>query len=144
MTDLTWLDHTADAGLEIRAPDFSGLLEGCAEALYDLVCDRAGVAELLGLRMRLPPAPPEERLRYWLEELIFLAHGEALLLHRFQVRPAGGESADESTELTAEMYGEPADPVRHELYHEVKALTYHRYEVRRKAGLWTARFVFDL
>ena len=41
MTDLTWLDHTADAGLEIRAPDFSGLLEGCAEALYDLVCDRA-------------------------------------------------------------------------------------------------------
>ena len=47
-------------------------------------------------------------------------------------------------EVAAELIGEPYDPARHELGHEVKAVTYHQLEVARDRGAWTARVIVDV
>jgi SHS2 domain-containing protein len=46
--------------------------------------------------------------------------------------------------LDATVAGEQIDPRRHELRADVKAVTFHRFRVEEKQGVWTAEIVFDI
>jgi SHS2 domain-containing protein len=46
--------------------------------------------------------------------------------------------------LSATARGEPWDPDRHELDHEVKAITYHGLKVEQEAGGWLAELIVDI
>ena len=46
--------------------------------------------------------------------------------------------------LTATAWGEPLDPARHVLSHEVKAITYHELKVERTADGWLAEVIVDI
>jgi SHS2 domain-containing protein len=56
---------------------------------------------------------------------------------RFEIRV----SADG---LAGTAWGEPLDPDRHELGHEVKAITYHGLRVEPEAGGWLAEVIVDI
>ena len=60
----------------------------------------------------------------WLRELLLRFDAEHMLFGKFevQVRDDG---------LTGTAWGEPLDPARHLLAHEVKAITYHELKVVR-------------
>jgi SHS2 domain-containing protein len=73
----------------------------------------------------------------WLSELLYVFETEHLLLTQFDVR------LDE-TGLHAICRGEPADRSRHELDHEVKAITYHGLLVRREPDGWLAEVIVDI
>ena len=73
----------------------------------------------------------------WLRELLFRFDAEHLLLSQFDV--AVGE-----TGLKATARGEPLDPARHVLSHEVKAITYHGLRVEREDGGWIAEVIVDI
>ena len=59
------------------------------------------------------------------------------LFGRFEV--IVGESG-----LKATAWGEPMDPARHVLSHEVKAITYHGLGVERDGDDWIAEFIVDI
>ena len=63
----------------------------------------------------------------WLNELLFAFESQRLLLSDFDIRidPQG---------LAATARGETIDEVRHQLAHEVKAITYHGLFVQQIAG----------
>jgi SHS2 domain-containing protein len=46
--------------------------------------------------------------------------------------------------LKAKARGEPLDRERHELSHEVKAITYHQLEVKQTDQGWQARVIVDI
>ncbi len=46
--------------------------------------------------------------------------------------------------LTGVAWGEPLDHTRHELAHEVKAITYHGLRVERTADGWLAEVIVDI
>ncbi len=46
--------------------------------------------------------------------------------------------------LEAAAWGEPMDPSRHELNHEVKAITYHGLKVEQTADGWLAEVIVDI
>ena len=46
--------------------------------------------------------------------------------------------------LTAAARGEPFDPERHPLSHEVKAITYHGLIVESSEGGWLAEVIVDI
>ena len=46
--------------------------------------------------------------------------------------------------LKATVRGEPFDPVRHVLAHEVKAITYHELKVVEHNGGWLAEVIVDI
>ena len=60
-----------------------------------------------------------------------------MLFSRFEVkvRPDG---------LTAAAWGEELDRERHELGHEVKAITYHGLKVEETANGWLAELIVDI
>lgn len=130
--------HTADLGLRIRAADREALFADAARALFSVI-----VANLDEVR------PTEEvvlevagrDLEYlfvdWLHELLFVFESRRLLLSEFAVR-------FDSRGLRAVVRGEPIDPERHNLEHEVKAITYHGLRVSQTTEGWEAEVIIDI
>jgi SHS2 domain-containing protein len=73
----------------------------------------------------------------WLKELLYRFESEHFLPARFEVR-----LRDDG--LSATVWGEPFDPARHTLSHEVKAITYHGLTVEPTADGWLAEVIVDI
>src|SRR5262249_54827277 len=131
-------EHTADLGLRIRAADLNTLFAEAAHALFAaIVDDPATVQPLQCLEIRLSADDREYLLFDWLKELLYHFDAEHLLLGRFEVRVS-------DTSLTGTAWGEPLDPARHVLSHEVKAITYHGLRVEPTADGWLAEVIVDI
>lgn len=78
----------------------------------------------------------------FLQELLFYKDAEGLLLRLSSCRIG---SSDGTYHLRAEAAGESADPRRHRLGVDVKAVTYHHLGVERHAeGGMRATFILDV
>ena len=54
-------------------------------------------------------------------------------------------SSASETEMAATVYGEPVNFDKHEVYTEIKSVTYHQLQVVQKGdGSWFAQVIFDL
>jgi len=131
-------DHTADLGLRIRSADLNTLFAEAAQALFSTMVENLdAVLALQQLDFDIPGDDREYLLFDWLRELLYRFDGEHLVLSRFEVevRPDG---------LTAQAWGEPLDRDRHQLNHEVKAITYHGLCVEETADGWLAEVIVDI
>jgi SHS2 domain-containing protein len=79
----------------------------------------------------------------WLSELLFAFESEKLLLSEFQIALVNDQS-DAPLRLRAYCRGEPADPCRHVLDHEVKAITYHGLVCEHRGDEWLAEVIVDI
>jgi SHS2 domain-containing protein len=131
-------EHTADLGLRVRAADLNTLFAEAATALFSVIVEDPGtVVARQSLQVRLDGDDREYLLFDWLRTLLYSFDAEHLLFCKFDVQvEAGG--------LTATAWGEPLDRARHELGHEVKAITYHGLRVERTADGWLAEVVVDI
>jgi SHS2 domain-containing protein len=131
-------DHTADLGLRVRAADLNTLFAEAAEVLVEaLVEDPSTVRAAQSRDLRLSGTDREYLLFDWLKEVLTLFETEHFLCRRFEVQV----TADG---LTATVWGEPLDRSRHELEHEVKAITYHGLRVEPTADGWLAEVIVDI
>jgi SHS2 domain-containing protein len=131
-------DHTADLGLRIRAADLNELFAEAAQALFaTIVEDLDTVAPARKLDVAITGTDHAYLLFDWLKELLYHFDAEHLLLSRFEVRM--GEDG-----LQASAWGELLDRTRHELTHEVKAITYHGLRVEPSADGWLAEVIVDI
>jgi SHS2 domain-containing protein len=131
-------DHTADLGLRIRAADLNTLFAEAAEALVGaLVEDPATVLASERREVKLDGSDREYLLFDWLKEILYFFDAEHYLGRRFDVvvGPDG---------LTGTVWGEALDRSRHELSHEVKAITYHGLRVEQTAAGWLAEVIVDI
>ena len=112
-------EHTADLGLRVRANDLDTLFAEAAEALMAaIVEDVSAIEPRQEVEFRIAGDDRGYLLFDWLKALHLQFEVEHLLFRHFRVHvnDAG---------LTATARGEPYDPDRHPLSHEVKAITYH-------------------
>ncbi|MHC5004730.1 MAG: archease [Planctomycetota bacterium] len=131
-------EHTADVGLRIRADSFEGLLVDAAHGLFSLICERIDdVRPDQAVSVRIDGEDPAYLLFDWLNELLYLFDTRRLLLSRFEL-------AVDGTGIRATAFGEPWDPARHRLEHEVKAITYHGLEARPADGGWEGAVIVDI
>jgi SHS2 domain-containing protein len=131
-------DHTADLGLRVRAADLNTLFAEAGLALEStLVEDLGPVRPVRSLEIRLPADDLEYLLFDWLKALLYHFDVDKLLFSRFDVKVS-----DAGLEATA--WGEPMDDQRHELAHEVKAITYHELKVEKTADGWLAEVIVDI
>ncbi|HWG46865.1 MAG TPA: archease [Gemmataceae bacterium] len=131
-------DHTADLGLRIRAADLNALFAEAAQALFaTIVEDLGAIAPVHKLDVKIAGADREYLLFDWLKELLYHFDAEHLLLSRFEV-----SIGDDG--LQGSAWGEPLDRARHELAHEVKAITYHGLRVEPVADGWLAEVIVDI
>jgi SHS2 domain-containing protein len=131
-------EHTADLGLRVRAADLETLFNEAAQALFAAVVEEpSAVLSRQRLDITLPIDDYEYLLFDWLRKLLYHFDSEHLLFGRFEV------SFDDSG-LKATAWGEPYDPARHALAHEVKAITYHGLRVERMDDGWLAEVIVDI
>jgi len=131
-------EHTADLGLRIRAPDLDRLFVEAGQALFSVILEDPGAIKTSQqFEVRLPADSWENLLFDWLRELLYHFDGEHFVSGRFEahVSDAG---------LTATVWGEPYDPDRHRLQHEVKAITYHALRVEQRDDGWLAEVIVDI
>jgi SHS2 domain-containing protein len=131
-------DHTADLGLRAVSPDLDTLFAEMAAALFSAIVEDIRTVEP---RQRVDITLPGAELAYllfdWLKELLYRFDAEHLLFGRFEVRVA-------EDGLSGSAWGEPLDPARHQLSHEVKAITYHGLKVEQTADGWLAEVIVDI
>lgn len=131
-------EHTADLGLRVTAPSIPELFVEAARGLTSLiVTDLASVRPLVAEVIEVPGTELDFLLFDWLNELLFRFEARRLLFADFQIK-----LHDQG--LTGTARGEPLDRVRHQLEHEVKAITYHGLSVRPVDGRWVAELIVDI
>jgi SHS2 domain-containing protein len=140
MGTVTTFDHTADVGLAIWGSDLDDLFRTAAEGLFDyIVANRSEVLAGENRLVRLKAETSAELLLAWLQELLFLCETEHRLFAAFDVCVAA-----DGLSLIAYIQGEPIDPARHQLEHEVKAITQHGLWLRPQANGWAAEVILDI
>lgn len=131
-------EHTADLGLRVWAADLNALFADAGRGLFSLIVpDLESVRTTQPVTFELAGDGADFLLFDWLNELLYTFEVRHLLLCQFDV-----EVSDAG--LTATARGEPLDPQRHVLDHEVKAITYHGLKLERLANLWRAEVIVDI
>lgn len=131
-------EHTADLGLRVRAPDLENLFIDAARGLTSMIVANIDqVRRVRQVTFKVPGARHDELLFDWLTEILYAFESQRLLLSEFHVRL--GDSG-----LSAVAEGEPADESRHQLEHEVKAITYHGLRVEQTPDGWLAEVIVDI
>jgi len=132
-------EHTADLGLRVRAISLRQLFEDAAKGLFSmLVVNLDDVGHVHEKTYAIDGAELDYLLFDWLSELLYTFETENLLLSSFKV-----ELQDDG--LQAICLGEPVDPSRHVMDHEVKAITYHALRTEQQEdGSWLAELIVDI
>jgi SHS2 domain-containing protein len=131
-------DHTADLGLRIRAPTLDVLFAEAGEALFAAIVEDLGTVEPKQRQDIWLEGDDREYLFFdWLKELLYHFDSEHLLCSRFDVHVV-------EDRVEASAWGEPLDPARHRLLHEVKAITYHGLKVEKAGEGWLAEVIVDI
>jgi SHS2 domain-containing protein len=132
------LDHTADIGLIVYGENLRVLYENAGEAFFHIITDLRKVRRRVEKRIDIKGESLDRLMVDWLSELLYLHDVESLLFKGFKVECAGEDG------LRAIVKGEPFQEGVHVIKTEVKAVTYHRIEVRRNNGHWRAQIILDL
>jgi SHS2 domain-containing protein len=130
-------EHTADLGLRVHSGSLEELLAEAAQGLFAMIVNLAAVRPVEAVTFELEGDAPDYLLFDWLNELIYTYETRHYLFSQFEVRLT--ESG-----LRATARGEPVDPERHALEHEVKAITYHGLKVAQQDGAWLAEVIVDI
>jgi protein archease len=131
-------EHTADLGLRAQAATLEELLLEAARGLLAiLVANPEAVRPLQTRTIAVTADDPCYLLFDWLSELLYAFESERLLFSEFELTLESGK-------LTADCRGEPMDSSRHQMEHEVKAITYHGLRVEQAAEGWRAEVIVDI
>jgi SHS2 domain-containing protein len=140
---VTYLDHTADVGIDVEADSLDQLLDRAGHGMLALLRGEeedappretpAGTADRV--RVQVPGPGPVAVVAGWLRELLYLHEVRGL-----DYAGAVFEQLDEDGLAAEVRVHAGGHAVR-----EIKGVTYHELEVaRRPDGRWLARVIFDV
>jgi SHS2 domain-containing protein len=141
MKPYEYLEHTADVKFRAWGHSLEEMLSNAALALFNSMIDTNTVRAKESWTVELS-GPDIERLAYdWLSEIIFLFETEFAVFSKFDVKLH--QDQDGQWTLQATLGGEKIDSSRHAFDNEVKAVTLHKFEVK-KNDLWCIQVVLDV
>ncbi|MBW3535636.1 MAG: archease [Gemmatimonadetes bacterium] len=129
------LEHTADLGLEVDAPDPAALFERAALGMVWLLDERPPPEPTLHRSVVLTAPDLPALLRAWLREI--------LLWHEMEgFAPSSATfTVLEDARLEAEVRGGAASPAP---VREIKGVTLHALAAEARNQRWWARVIFDV
>jgi SHS2 domain-containing protein len=132
------LDHTADFGLVVTAPQKDSLFEEVALALFtEIVENLNDVSTVEEISFTLTGEDDVDLMINWLSELLFYFDARKMLFSKFKVNI-------EKNTLEGHAYGEKFNPEKHRLRLGVKSATYHGAKIERVEDGWRAQVIFDV
>jgi SHS2 domain-containing protein len=122
---------TADVAIRARGGSLPELLANAAWGMMDLVCDSATVEPVRTWEVEVSADDVGTLMVDLLTDLLVLLETEGALLSSIEVEVSPGGPP---WTAVARMAGETFDRDRHEVLHDVKAVTYHTLEVLPEEG----------
>jgi SHS2 domain-containing protein len=132
------IEHTADAGIKAFGSDMAELFANAALGMFEIIANLENVGAELERFIQVEATDREALLLTWLSELNYLFLTKQEIYKDFKI----DEICD--TKLLGRVRGEKTDYDRHEIYTEIKAVTYHQLYVKQTARGWEAQVIFDL
>jgi len=130
----------ADQAFEAWGDSLEELFTSCAEATFEVMTDLSKVEPQESFPLQIETETLEELLYLFLSELIFLKDTHNTFFSKFNLRIEAGDQL----KLSGEISGEKIKPEKHILKTDVKAVTYHQFQVKRTEEGYYARVVLDL
>ncbi len=142
MEEFVFLDDiaTSDVAIEARGDTLEELFRASATATFEVMVDTKDVQPEIKKELHLENQEIDKLLFDWLAEIIYLKDSEFMVFSKFDIEI----KKNSNYLLNATIFGEEINQSRHELRCDVKAITYHLFDVSKKEGRWTARFILDI
>jgi SHS2 domain-containing protein len=130
----------ADCALDIEGESLDDLFETAAGAMAELMVDPTTLSTSLERQVSLEARELDLLFYDWLSELIYLKDRDRAIFPRCRV----GVTGSGPVRLTAGLAGGTIDPERTLLRADLKAVTFHQFQLRAADGGWQARVVIDI
>lgn len=132
-----YFDHAADLGIRVAAPSLPELFAAAVRAVMNWIGPAPQGAEL-EIEVRLEAEDLEGLLVRWLQEALYI-------FQQRRVYVTGVKRLElDGARLEAVLAGRAWDEEDRRSFSEVKAVTYHKLEVRQEESGWCARIVLDI
>ena len=125
MKKFEYFEVTADIGFRAYGETLNEAFENAGLAIFNIISDTEGITPSDEISFEITSEDDVSLLYDFLEELLFYHEVEFMLFSEFHVR------IDEDFHLSATIKGEPINWDKHERKTEIKAITFHKMEVKR-------------
>lgn len=141
MRGYRYLEHTTDVLIEASGGSLGEVFSNAAKGLIDTMVEIDKVNELSKVDFELKGSDLENLLYNWLEEVLLKVELDEMVFSSFNVEitERNGEHR-----LKGTGRGEHLDLEKHNPKTEVKAVTYHRMEIRKERDKFIAQFLLDI
>ncbi len=137
-----FLEHTGDAYIAAYGRDLAEAFENAALAMFETMTETADVEPKIEDIVEVEGHDKESLLHNWLEDLLLRFEIRGKLYSKFHVEKIEEERG--GYRLRARIYGEEFEPRKHKQKVGIKAITYHRMEIRESQQGATAKFILDI
>jgi len=136
------LPHMTDAFVEVQAPTLAGVFEEAAFAMFDVMTDPIAIERSFVDQFEVTSHDEISLFHDWLEQLLLEFDLDGKVYSVFHVEKIYPQN--ENLCLAAKAQGGLFERGRHPAKVEIKAVTYHRMEVRATPEGYVARYILDL
>ena len=139
MIAFEYLEHTADVMFRAYGKTAEEMLCNAATALFQAMVDPTTIAAQESWTVELEGDDLEDLAYRWLSEIIFLFETESAVFSTFSLQL----KQDGKMRLYGKIGGERIDLGRHAFENEVKAVTRHKFGIK-KNQIWCIQVVLDV
>jgi SHS2 domain-containing protein len=132
------IDHTADVGVKAYGKTLSEAFENVAKAMFDIITDNSEIESIGQYIIKLEAPDLEQLLVDWLSELLYLNSAKNQVFGFFKV-----DLDEKNNKLSARIFGDKFAVSKHKIGAEIKAVTYHMLEVKKKKP-FHVQVLFDI
>ena len=137
MKNFEYFEVTADIGFKAYGENLNEAFENASIAMFNIITDTSNVTPSKEIEFEISSEDEVSLLYDYLEELLFHHEVDFMLFSQFHVQ------IDENLCLRAKIKGEEIDWDKHERKTEIKAITFHKMDVK-KTGHVELRAIVDL
>ena len=131
---------TADIAFKAEARNLNELFEACALATFEVMVDLKSVKPKIKKTIKLEDKAISDLLFSFVEELIYLKDVETMLFSKFEIKILEGKAY----KLMVNAYGDKIDQKKHKLKIDVKAITLHKFELKKLKNKFEAIILLDI
>lgn len=137
MKKYEYFDVTADIGFKSYGKTLNEAFENAGLAIFNIISDTSNIEPEKEITFKIRSEDEISLLYDYLEELLFYHEVEFMLFSEFHVE------IDDELKLKATIKGEDIDWTKHERKTEIKAITFHKMDVKKQSD-WQLQAIVDL
>jgi len=141
MKEFEILEHTADIGMAVYGKTKREVFINAARGMFEIIAGGTkNLKENFYDKIKLEADNLEGLLFAWLNELLYISETKLVILNKFEIKDLS------NNKIAAEVKGMKINRLDCKIKREIKAVTYHRLEVKedQESGLWSVRVIFDI